>query len=161
MNKNYADHSSDCTCQLCFDYRSELIDILTTRSDDWEKKCRAEYLEATDWAGKCQEFEIERDQLRAEVDRYKEIGALTHLVEFGRLQDENEKLREVLTGCEFYMTEKGVSHEYPVMINARKALKGAEPKKLGIGDCHYPDKDGPCKSTLGCNACQMEEDDGS
>lgn len=36
--------------------------------------------------------------------------------------DHSKYLYKALKSAEQYMTEKGVSHEYPVMINARKAL---------------------------------------
>lgn len=44
-------------------------------------------------------------------------------------QQDIEHMYEALEMAERYMTEKGVSHEYPVLIKARKALaksKGVE-----------------------------------
>jgi hypothetical protein len=35
---------------------------------------------------------------------------------------------EALKACNTYMTEKGISHEYPIMVNMRKALAKAEGK---------------------------------
>ena len=62
------------------------------------------------------EYVAECEQQRAEAaDRIVEQAA------------DLAALREALANAERYMTEQGVSHEYPVMFNARKALADTEP----------------------------------
>lgn len=46
--------------------------------------------------------------------------------------DHSKYLYKALKSAEQYMTEKGVSHEYPVMINARKALAEYERRNLNV-----------------------------
>ena len=39
-----------------------------------------------------------------------------------KLEVQNKAMYEALKACNVYMTEKGISHEYPIMKNMRVAL---------------------------------------
>lgn len=43
-----------------------------------------------------------------------------------RLESQRDQLIEQLKKCERYMTERGVSHEYPIMINTRAMISEIE-----------------------------------
>jgi hypothetical protein len=65
--------------------------------------------------GLCNMFE--RDDCRSEK--------VTLRAELAQAKATIEGLREVAAAAERYMTEKGVSHEYPVMINLRSAINSS------------------------------------
>ena len=70
----------------------------------------------------------EADHLISRLEHENYVMEQNIQVEKDLLQQEkniNKEMREALETAVEYMIERGVSHEYPVLINAQKSLKKA------------------------------------
>lgn len=105
MNKNYADHPSDCNCAICFEYRGELIDTLRAEIDDFKQEADA------------------ADRGRKLLDK-----ARAHwMVRAENAEAHNKVLRDVVSETETWLLMMGYTEHDALLSLIQEALKENQP----------------------------------